>query len=96
MSNFGRELNDYFAETDDESNGFATGFKKLDEEDFRCRAGELIVVTGPNGSGKSMLTDFVGMNSTKQGKNSDCQYGNETCHDAQSDGAETRQKVEII
>ena len=68
VANFGRELNDYFSETDDESNGFATGFKKLDEEDFRCRAGELIVVTGPNGSGKSMLTDFVGMNSTKQGK----------------------------
>jgi len=63
---FESEIDDYFENKADDTQGFGSGWAKLDEEDIKFRPNELWGVCGINGHGKSMWLNQLALNAVEQ------------------------------
>lgn len=63
---FEAEIDDYFENKMDDTQGFGSGWAKLDEEDIKFRPNELWGVCGINGHGKSMWLNQLSLNAVEQ------------------------------
>lgn len=63
---FEAEIDDFFENKMDDTQGFGSGWAKLDEEDIKFRPNELWGVCGINGHGKSMWLNQLSLNAVEQ------------------------------
>lgn len=63
---FESDIDDYFDNKMDDTQGFGSGWAKLDEEDIKFRPNELWGVCGINGHGKSMWLNQLSLNAVEQ------------------------------
>jgi len=63
---FEADIDDFFENQTDDTQGFGSGWEKLDEEDIRFRPNELWGVCGINGHGKSMWLNQLALNAVQQ------------------------------
>ena len=63
---FEADIDDFFENQKDDTQGFSSGWDKLDEEDIKFRPNELWGVCGINGHGKSMWLNQLALNAVQQ------------------------------
>jgi twinkle protein len=63
---FESDIDDFFENQSDDTQGFGSGWEKLDEEDIKFRPNELWGVCGINGHGKSMWLNQLALNAVQQ------------------------------
>lgn len=63
---FEADIDDFFENQSDDTQGFGSGWEKLDEEDIKFRPNELWGVCGINGHGKSMWLNQLALNAVEQ------------------------------
>jgi twinkle protein len=63
---FEADIDDFFENQSDDTQGFGSGWEKLDEEDIKFRPNELWGVCGINGHGKSMWLNQLALNAVQQ------------------------------
>ena len=63
---FEADIDDFFENKMDDTQGFGSGWAKLDEEDIKFRPNELWGVCGINGHGKSMWLNQLSLNAVEQ------------------------------
>lgn len=63
---FEADIDDFFENKMDDTQGFSSGWAKLDEEDIKFRPNELWGVCGINGHGKSMWLNQLSLNAVEQ------------------------------
>ena len=63
---FEADIDDFFENKLDDTQGFGSGWAKLDEEDIKFRPNELWGVCGINGHGKSMWLNQLALNAVEQ------------------------------
>jgi twinkle protein len=63
---FESDIDDFFENKMDDTQGFGSGWAKLDEEDIKFRPNELWGVCGINGHGKSMWLNQLSLNAVEQ------------------------------
>jgi len=65
---FESDIDDFFENQKDDTQGFSSGWDKLDEEDIKFRPNELWGICGINGHGKSMWLNQLALNAVQQDK----------------------------
>jgi len=63
---FENDIDDFFENKMDDTQGFGSGWQKLDKEDIKFRENELWGVCGINGHGKSMWLNQLALNAVEQ------------------------------
>lgn len=66
VMDFESDIDDFFENKMDDTQGFASGWAKLDEEDIKFRPNEMWGVCGINGHGKSMWLNQLALNAVEQ------------------------------
>lgn len=66
VMDFESDIDDFFENQKDDTQGFVSGWDKLDEEDIKFRPNELWGICGINGHGKSMWLNQLALNAVQQ------------------------------